>query len=1564
MPTPTRSPIPSHSCILFALLGCFSCCNLLPFQFAAHGQENQTPTPQVVAAEVTFEFASISRGQEVLTTNDDFVQRLSTFDRQSRLQSAEAIEPEIYLRHVAAQVLQWTPQQVEKLSRVIASLSEPLQKIRLPNLPTVLLIQTTGREESGAAYTRGNAIVLTKAQLSQADDALQRLLLHELFHVISRTDPILRDQLYAIIGFQPTNEIALPESLRERRITNPDAPIIQHVIDWNDSSGKQTYFAPVLFARDSYDPQRQRSMFAYLEFQLMEVAVDDAQNYVAVTNDGTPKMLPPSHDAFQKKIGKNTGYIIHPEEILADNFALLMLGERDVPDGWILEKMLTILAPPRDDPICKWDFSSDAGVPFQSHGSVTQDAPGPRAPEYPDFSETNTAIYFAGDGGHLLVQDPGHSSPYDFENGDSITLEAWVQVEQIGAGQYQYIIGKGRSDAPQYARDNQNWALRIQGHKIPGGQPSAGETRAKLSFLFATPVNAGAAGDSHWHRWTSQESFSLAPNWHHVAIAYRFGQPESIRGWIDGKPTSGSWDMGGRTTKSPLVDNDSVWIGSARMGQTGNSFHGSIDELALHRELLSDSIMATRFRRLGAERTWGPAAELPPQFEADRLTKVHWSIIEGLPSHNRWLLENETLANASLTWQSQWMLMDRLPQAFDNWGIRESWRAPVLVRAASDVVLPRGKHRLLVRSRGLTRLWFDNQVVARCNPLTGSPSGEEPITPVLQPLVEGMRIAEHRQQEVVCDIDILDDQPHRICWETIVGGKEFRCDPGEACVAIQFEGSDIFRVISHNGRSPHDWLSLTDQQTVPALVELERELRAFDDQRRRKANATQRDYWDQRHELAREILATQPMPIVPEGTAPEGAGHPIDRFLQKRLDQVGPPATPTENEQALEFHERVLPLLREHCLRCHSDSEQTGFTIDHNLDSNAGEELLARITSSDAAVRMPPEGNGLPNDAIDVLTTWVQQGAAWPEPPLLASDIAQTPILEDGPFLRRLFLDTIGLLPTEADYIKFLADTRADKRAIWAKELLNDPRHADHEMGYWQDVLAENPTLINPSLNTTGPFRWFLVDAFRDRKPVDQWVTELVMLRGSLHEGGSAGFGIAADNDSPFAAKAQVLMSAFQGRETQCARCHDAPFHSILQQDLYQLAAMLEKKSITVPATSRVPSAFFQQQSRRSLIRVSLSSEQIIEPTWPFPQEVPGLNLQTASLRARTPEDPRELLAIYLTSAENRQFARTIVNRVWRQYFGAGFVEPPGDWEGQEASHPELLDWLATDFVMHDYDLNHLRLQILSSLAYQRTAGGNNRARPASRRYFASPDRRRMTAEQLVDCLYQVSGQAMELEELTFDPDGRRPASNRLSLGKPERAWMLASLANERDRPSLGLPKARAIVDVMEAFGWNGSRQNPLTDRETSPHLLQPGVMANSTAVTWWSRIAANSELAQLALQAENPEQLANSLAIRFLTRPFHPDEQKWVVAELAEGFEQRRASLIETSDLSARWQTLPSVTWSNHLVAEATTIALELERRAQLGPEVDVRFEPQWRERYEDVVWSLINLAEFLWIR
>jgi hypothetical protein len=573
-----------------------------------------------------------------------------------------------------------------------------------------------------------------------------------------------------------------------------------------------------------------------------------------------------------------------------------------------------------------------------------------------------------------------------------------------------------------------------------------------------------------------------------------------------------------------------------------------------------------------------------------------------------------------------------------------------------------------------------------------------------------------------------------------------------------------------------------------------------------------------------------------------------------------------------------------------------------------------------------------------------------------------SPRIKGEAFLRRVFLDTVGVPPTANEIELFLADKSPNRRHRMIDRLLVDERGADHRISYWLDALAENPTLLNASLNSTGPFRFFVHDSLRDNKALDRMVTELILMRGSKHGGGSAGFSMAAENDAPFAAKGHILASTFLGVDLQCARCHDSPYHSTTQRDLYSLAAMLQRKPATVPKTSRVPAAFFEKQSRESLIRVTLKPDESVAVAWPFANVTGVADDTSIDGLMRQPKDSRERLAALITAPQNRRFPRVIVNRIWKRLIGAGFVEPTHDWEGRHASHPELLDWLAHELVTHDYDVTHVLRLVLTSRTYQRTASGNNLHASHEERFFNAPERRRLTAEQIVDSMHAVTGVPMNIGELTFVHDGRRPLSNRLTLGRPNRSWMLASLNNERDRPSLSLPQARAETDVLQAFGWTGSRQKPITERDPNPNILQPGILANGILTSTLTRASHNSQLAQLAVDAHSPESLADALFLRILSRRPQPAERATFTSALAVGFDSRRVPADQIEPLKPS-SPLPLITWFNHQRQKATKVQNEVERRVRKGPPADPRLQPPWREVYEDLIWSLVNHREFVWM-
>ncbi len=957
-------------------------------------------------------------------------------------------------------------------------------------------------------------------------------------------------------------------------------------------------------------------------------------------------------------------------------------------------------------------------------------------------------------------------------------------------------------------------------------------------------------------------------------------------------------------------------------------------------------------------------AALLPAASADT-ARVLVTFHDALPAHDAWPATETDIPPPAIRWLATDFTFPRLAQRYDTFGIRDSWATPMMLRAAAEVRIAPGPTRFLIRARGLSRLSVNGEVIASTKALKGSSDGHNPVPPLPQPPIAGMRPVAYGMQEAFGTATVGEDGRCTVLFEAMIGGKKFRAADGEMCVAVQATGDATFTLLHPEGPAT----PLTDVGWTTAAARAEASLAALDDTNRHTAAATQDTFWEKRHDAARDWAKAHTPPAAPLNS--------IDAFLSDKIARAVAAAAGGMDAEGESFHKNVLPVLSDTCFRCHGEKSKGDLRLNTRpaalkagTSGNAaivpGEpassELIARISSHDPDERMPPKGDALAPAQIAAIQSWIKVGAPWPAEPVPADEVAIPPLIGDAAFLRRAALDLIGVPPSEAEARAFLTDTTTDKRARFIDTLLADPRFADHWVSYWQDVLAENPSMLKPSLNNSGPFRWFLYDALRDAKPLDRMATELILLRGSKTEGGSAGFGVAADNDAPFAAKGQILGSAFLGLELQCARCHDAPFHESKQRDLYSLAAMLERKPVTVPKSSTVPAAFFEKKARESVIKVTLKPGEEIAPKWPFSKACGLADSAAIDSLMRDPHDTRERLAALITAPQNERFAQVIVNRVWKRLIGAGFVEPAHDWEGHAASHPELLAWLARDFVAHDYDLRHVVRLVMTSQIYQREATAQNRKAAPERRWFTAPDRRRLTAEEVVDSLYTAAGKKLEVEELTFDPDGRQAAGTMISLGAPTRAWQLASLSNERDRPSLSLPRAQAVSDVLNAFGWLGSRQNPLTDRETDPNVLQPGVLANSMMSTWITRASADSGLAALALDAKSPETLVNAVFMRFLTRPPTDSERADFSKALAPGFSERVLPADAVPDLTPLPR-ISKVSWSTHLMPEATTIKMEMERRARAGDPPDPRLAPDWRERYEDFVWAIINVPEFVWI-
>lgn len=1197
-------------------------------------------------------------------------------------------------------------------------------------------------------------------------------------------------------------------------------------------------------------------------------------------------------------------------------------------------------------PVGEWHFEGKDALGVW-HGKGHRLAEGPRAPVYPKFGPENRAAEVSGRDAALVVADGAAS--LRFGKGESITLEAWVKVRSIKDGQQVFLVSKGRNGNKEFGDKNLNYALRLKGDQ--GG--------AVIGFVFnAPPVGKKAPT---WHRWWSNHGFQIEAGWHHVAVTYTYGKKDSLRGYIDGAEVKGKWDMNGATDRAPVSDGDSLTIGTGFTRGELETLDGWLDEVAVHRAVLPAAELKARFVAVTAEPPAMDRAKLP-------VGKVLVELCErGVPEEGRWPIEPPQVAESYF---EDVFGFAEVPHKYVSTGVRGDRANAFLLRASALVTLPKGKHRLLLRGRGGSRLAVDGKVLLTTPfPFRNDGAGGMVIEQANHlKLGPDFRFAPPGNGEAWCMLDSPGGE-HLVVLETILGGgksgRRYRPELGETVAGVSLEGSESWELLSPGKRQ----VSYTDSGWKAYAAEREAHFAKVNADARAAKRLENASYWDKRREAAQKWLAATPEIPVPELAAGLPASNAIDHFLGERIVRAMA-GRATMPKEGVDFYREVQPIFEAKCHGCHAGGKAKGGLRLDTLDAalRGGEAdgpalvpgkpvesaLYLRVTDQHDEV-MPPEGKGEPltREEIAVVERWIKEGGTWPE--VRVSTLRLTPLTDDLTFLRRVTLDTVGLVPSEEEIRAFVADASADRRAKVIDRLLADPRRADHWMGYWQDVLAENPNILNPTLNNTGPFRWWIHESLLDDKPLDLFVTELIRMEGSERFGGPAGFATASQNDVPMATKAMIISAAFQGVEMKCARCHDSPANTSRQQDLFELAAMLGKKAITLPASSSVPLDRIHQGSRKPLIEVTLKPGSKVEPKWPlgkFSAEVNGDTL------AERPNDSRDRLAALLTAPQNTRFAQVMVNRVWQRLMGRGIVETVDDWEKGRPSHPELLAWLGRELVRSGYSVRAMERLILNSHAYQR---GVDAALRETEPLFTAPAPRRLSAEQIVDSLFAATGKRFALEEMSLDLDASRTAGNSISLGQPRRAWMLASTSNERDRPSLMLPRIQAVADVMEIFGWRGTRAEPTSRREISPNVLQPAILSNGTVGGWLTQLSDDHELTELALEAQPVDTLVERLFLRLLTRKPTTEERKLYVSLLTGGYDARivpAEALPRTTQPRTRER---YVTWSNSNDPEATRVRQDQATQARRGDPPTARLEADWRKRLEDIVWALLNAPSWI---
>lgn len=285
-----------------------------------------------VATNSVVALSSLEEARQALAADDDFIRALSDFDRAARMKSENPVARAELLEFIKGEVLTWSGADAAKLERAATNARQKLSNFKMALPAKILLVKTTGREEADSAYCRGtNIIVLSKRFVNAPGPELDAALIHELFHILSRNNPALREQLYALIGFKPCAEIRFPLELEARRITNPDAPRLDYFIEVTRGQQKLAV-VPVLFATpERWNKEKGGEFFAYLTWKLMAIERAGESAHALSENDKPVLLSLRDAPAFREQVGERPGPVLQAEEIMAEYFVKLVEGRGGIP---------------------------------------------------------------------------------------------------------------------------------------------------------------------------------------------------------------------------------------------------------------------------------------------------------------------------------------------------------------------------------------------------------------------------------------------------------------------------------------------------------------------------------------------------------------------------------------------------------------------------------------------------------------------------------------------------------------------------------------------------------------------------------------------------------------------------------------------------------------------------------------------------------------------------------------------------------------------------------------------------------------------------------------------------------------------------------------------------------------------------------------------------------------------------------------------------------------------------------------------------------------------------------
>ena len=359
--------------------------------------------------------------------------------------------------------------------------------------------------------------------------------------------------------------------------------------------------------------------------------------------------------------------------------------------------------------------------------------------------------------------------------------------------------------------------------------------------------------------------------------------------------------------------------------------------------------------------------------------------------------------------------------------------------------------------------------------------------------------------------------------------------------------------------------------------------------------------------------------------------------------------------------------------------------------------------------------------------------------------------VDDHTFARRVYLDVIGLPPTAEQVERFVADNAADKREKLVDALLADKQgYAENWMAFWNDLLRNDEQTNIDGLRK--PITIWLYSSLLENKPLDRFTAELLNPGKDGPDGYLKGVnwrGRVNASQTPPVQAAQNVSQVFLASSIKCASCHDSFINEWKLEQAYGMASFFSPKNL-------------------EMARCDKPTGKIVPPKFLFP------DLGDVAPNADGPTRLKAVAAM-VTRPKNPRFARTLVNRLWKRLMGRGLFEPADDFDGTAAKN-DLLDWLAYDFMAHDYDAKRTLKLILLSRVYRLPAVKESK-KGKEPPLLVGPTERRLTSEQYLDSVSMLTGYWPKVEVMKVKVDNpnirawrhRKPDNLALALGRPTR---------------------------------------------------------------------------------------------------------------------------------------------------------------------------------------------------